>query len=242
MSETETKTDDLRNRLANIRQRIDQAALKAGRDPAEIRLIPVSKTHPVETLREAIAIGITCFGENKVQEAEGKIEELGREGLEWHLIGHLQANKARRAVKAFDVIHSVDSIELAGRLERICKEEGRENLPVLIEVDLAGEETKSGITEKDLPALVEFLRGCKHLRFTGLMILPPFFETAEDARPYFRRLREIRDELAAQSVFSGSGELSMGMTHDFEVAIEEGATMVRIGTAIFGERKAAPPV
>lgn len=229
-------SQSLKQRFQAIGEKISDAALRVKRDPAEIRLIPVSKTHPAETLREAIAAGMTCFGENKVQEAEGKIEELGRENLEWHLIGHLQANKARKVVKLFDVIHSVDSAELAGRLERICEEEQRAELKVLAQVDLAGEETKSGILEKDLPALAEFLRGCKHLRFTGLMILPPFFETAEDARSYFRRLREIRDELAAQNLFSGSGELSMGMTHDFEIAIEEGATMVRIGTAIFGER------
>lgn len=239
MSETGAKTDDLRSRLVGVRERIGQAAARANRDPGEIKLIPVSKTHPVGTLREAIEAGIDCFGENKVQEAEGKIEELGRENLEWHLIGHLQANKARKAVKLFDVIHSLDSLELAERLERICEEEGREGLQVLAQVDLAGEETKSGVLEKDLPPLVEFLQSCRHLQFTGLMILPPYFETAEDARPYFRRLCEIRDGLAAQNVFAGHGELSMGMTHDLEIAIEEGATMVRVGTAIFGERETA---
>lgn len=241
MNETGTKTESLSERLESIRERINTAAIGAKRNPDDVKLIPVSKTHSVETLREAMAAGMNCFGENKVQEAEGKIAELGRENLEWHLIGHLQNNKARRAVKAFDVIHSVDSVELAERLERICKEEGREILPMLVEVDLADEESKQGIKEKDLPALVEFLRSCEHLRFKGLMILPPYFENPEDVRPYFHRLREIRNELAAQNAFDGAGELSMGMTHDFEIAIEEGATMVRVGTAIFGMREVAQP-
>jgi pyridoxal phosphate enzyme (YggS family) len=165
-----------------------------------------------------------------VQEAEGKIEEIGRDAAEWHLIGHLQSNKARRAVQLFDVIHSLDSLELASRLERICIEEGRAELPVLAQVDLAREATKSGIAEEDLPALVEFLKGCERLKFTGLMILPPYFDDPEATRGYFRRLREIRDEIIP------GGDLSMGMSHDFEVAIEEGATMVRVGTAIFGTR------
>ncbi len=223
--------------MDEVKRRIAGAAEKADRKPEEIKLIPVSKTHPVTALREAMAAGITCFGENKVQEAEGKIEELGRDGLEWHLIGHLQANKARKAVKLFSVIHSLDSVELARRLERICEEEGRAELAVLAEVDLAGEEMKTGITENQLPELAEFLQSCKFLRFKGLMIVPPYFETSEDVRPYFRRLREIRDDFSKKGFFAGkTGELSMGMTHDLEVAIEEGATMVRVGTAIFGER------
>ena len=231
----------MRERVADTRNKIVKAALKVNRDPQETKLIPVSKTHPVSVLREAMAAGITCFGENKVQEAERKIEELGRDGLEWHLIGHLQTNKVRRAVKLFDVIHSLDSVELAQRLERICKEEGRESLPVLVEVDLAKEETKSGIPESELLKLVEFLGSCKYLKFCGLMIVPPYFENAENVRPYFRRLREIRDELRGENAFAaGTGELSMGMTHDFEIAIEEGATMIRVGTAIFGEREVSP--
>jgi len=238
VGETETK---IGARLAEVRRRIAEAAVRAKREPGEIKLLPVSKTHPVPVLREAIAAGADCFGENKVQEAESKIDEIGRDTVEWHLIGHLQANKARKAVKLFDVIHSLDSIELAERLERICEEEGRSELAVLTQVDLAGEETKSGIAEKDLPELLEFLAGCKHLRSRGLMILPPYFETAEEARPYFRRLREIRDSLDGKNLFAvEKGELSMGMTHDFEIAIEEGATIVRVGTAIFGERDQAP--
>jgi pyridoxal phosphate enzyme (YggS family) len=216
--------------LRSIREKTAEAASRSGRQPSEIKLIAVSKTHPPDIIRQAIDLGSTIFGENKVQEAEGKIAELGREGIEWHLIGHLQANKARKAVQLFDVIHSLDSIELAERLERICIEEGRESLKVLIQADLAGEKSKSGIAEDDLPGLIEFLGRCERLKLIGLMILPPFFDNAEATRPYFKRLREIRDRLLP------GGELSMGMSYDFEVAIEEGATMVRVGTAIFGDR------
>jgi len=177
-----------------------------------------------------------------VQEGESKIAALGRNAAEWHLIGHLQSNKARKAVELFDVIHSVDSVELAQRLERICAEEGREKLSIFVHLDLAGEETKSGIAEKDLPELTAYLKTCKNLKFDGLMLLPPFFDDPEATRPYFKRLKTIRDELAANNAFSnGKGELSMGMSHDFEVAIEEGATVVRIGTAIFGERSITTP-
>ena len=222
--------NDLAANLKDIRGRIAKAAIRAERDPGDVKLIAVSKTHPVETLREAMASGAMVFGENKVQEAESKILEIGRTGVEWHLIGHLQSNKARRAVQLFDVIQSLDSIELALRLERICNEEGRDKLPVFIQVDLAGEETKSGIPESDLPSLIEYLKTCEHLQLKGLMLLPPYFDDPEAARPYFRRLRELRDKLIP------GGGLSMGMSHDFEVAIEEGATVVRVGTAIFGER------
>lgn len=222
--------ENLRERLAKVREEIKLAAQKANRNPQEIKLIAVSKTHLTETLHEAIAAGLTVFGENKVQEAEGKIIEIGREKAEWHLIGHLQSNKARKAVKLFDVIHSMDSVELAERLERICIEENRQSLSVFVQIDLAKETTKNGIEEKDLPKLVEFLRGAKHLKFDGLMIVPPYFEDLEKVRPFFRRLREIRDEIVP------NGELSMGMSHDFAIAIEEGATIIRVGTAIFGER------
>ena len=223
----------LQENLAEVRRRIEQAALRVGRDPNEIALVAVSKTHPASVLREAIAAGITILGENKVQEAEAKILELGRHAVEWHLIGHLQSNKARKAVQLFDVVHSVDSLELAARLERICIEEGRSELPVFVHVDLVGEETKSGIAENELTEVAEFLKGCKCLKFWGLMILPPFSDAPEATRTYFKRLRTIRDEILP------GGELSMGMSHDFEVAIEEGATLVRVGTAIFGERSNA---
>ena len=217
--------------LARVKAEIAEAAQKANRNAGEIKLVAVSKTHPASALREAIAAGAQIFGENKVQEAEAKISEIGRENAEWHLIGHLQANKARKAVKLFDVIQTLDSVELAVRLERICIEENRKNLSVFVQVDLGGEATKSGITEKDLPDLIEFLKDCKHLRFDGFMVLPPFYEDAERARPFFVKLREIRDEILPD------GDLSMGMSHDFAVAIEEGATIVRVGTAIFGERQ-----
>ena len=217
--------------LREVSDKIGAAARRVGRTPREIKLIAVSKTQPPNVIREAIAAGVSAFGENKVQEAEGKILAIGRNNVEWHLIGHLQSNKARKAVQLFDVIHSIDSKNLAQRLERTCVEDGRESLPVLIQVDLAGEETKSGIAESDLVALIEFLKTCERLKLIGLMVLPPFFDDPEATRPYFKRLREIRDELLP------GGELSMGMSNDFEVAIEEGSTMVRVGTAIFGERE-----
>ncbi|MGI8884331.1 MAG: YggS family pyridoxal phosphate-dependent enzyme [Pyrinomonadaceae bacterium] len=220
----------LRENLAEVQQKIERAANKVGRNPNEIKLVAVSKTHPVEILNKAIEAGTTVFGENKVQEAESKIEEIGREKVERHLIGHLQKNKARKAVQLFDVIHSLDSIELATRLERICQEEERNSLSVLIQIDLANEATKNGVDEKDLPQLIEFLQNCDCLKFTGFMIIPPFFEDAENARPFFKKLREIRDEILP------NGELSMGMSHDFEIAVEEGATLIRVGTAIFGRR------
>jgi len=228
---------DIRANLEAIQKRIAGAAAGANRDLSEIKLVAVSKMHPSSTIREAIDGGATVFGENKVQEAEPKIIEIGRGRAEWHLIGHLQSNKARKAVQLFDVIQSVDSLELAQRLERICKEEGRDALSIFVQVDLAGEETKSGIEEGEMPELAGFLSTCKRLKFDGLMVLPPYFEASEQTRPYFDRLRQIRDDLASQKAFSnGVGELSMGMSHDFEVAIEEGATVVRVGTAIFGER------
>lgn len=221
----------LAQRLAGIKNKIAQAAEKARRSAGEIKLVAVSKTHPAATILEAIEAGARIFGENKVQEAEGKIAQIGRERAEWHLIGHLQSNKARKAARLFDVIHSLDSLELAERLERICIEEGREKLSVLVQVDLAKEATKNGIEEKDLPELVGFLRRCEHLQFDGLMIVPPLEDDTEKVRPFFRQLRELRDE------FCPGGELSMGMSHDFETAIEEGATLIRVGTAIFGARE-----
>jgi pyridoxal phosphate enzyme (YggS family) len=228
----------LRENFLEVQEKIEQAAKRVGRRADEIKLVAVSKTHPAEVLREALKAGAMVFGENKVQEAEGKILEIGREKAEWHLLGHLQSNKARRAAKLFDVIHTLDSIELAERLERICIEENRENLSVLAQIDLANEAAKNGISENDLPRLCKFLQTCERLKFDGLMIIPPFFEEAERARPFFRKLREIRDDLLRKNAFAGeTGELSMGMSHDFEIAVEEGATIVRVGTAIFGERK-----
>jgi pyridoxal phosphate enzyme (YggS family) len=228
----------LRERFADVRGRIEASAQRSNRSLEEITLVAVTKTHGVEILKSALAVGITNLGENRVQEAEPKILELGRNAARWHLVGHLQANKVRRAVKLFDVIHSIDSPSLARRLDRLCAEESRAELPVLLQLDLAHEETKSGIREEELPDLASAMSDCQHLRLVGLMTLPPFFEDAERARPFFKRLRELRDALQAKRCFGDrAGELSMGMTHDFEIAIEEGATMVRIGTALFGERK-----
>ena len=225
MPEAAQTVETLRGRLASVRRRVELSAQAAGRVPAEIKLIAVTKTHPAATVREALGAGLRDFGENRVQEADAKIEQLQDAGARWHLIGHLQANKARRAVKLFDVIHSVDSPSLVARLERLCVEEGRSELPVLAQLDLAQEATKSGAAESELPRLV------------GFMTLPPFCADVELVRPYFRRLRELRDEWRARRAFgAGAGELSMGMTHDFEVAIAEGATMIRVGTALFGAR------
>ncbi|MBK9154628.1 MAG: YggS family pyridoxal phosphate-dependent enzyme [Chloracidobacterium sp.] len=227
----------LRANLTKIQKRIAAAAERAERDPGGITLVAVTKTHPASVIKAAIKAGITTFGENKVQEAEAKISEVGRDKAEWHLIGHLQKNKARKAAVLFDVIHSLDSPELAHRLERMCEEEGRETLSVLVQVDLAGEKTKSGIVETQLPLLVEVLKRCSRLRFDGLMVMPPLFEDPEETRPYFVRLRNIRDRLRDEGAFSGgAGHLSMGMSHDLEVAVEEGSTIVRVGTAIFGGR------
>jgi pyridoxal phosphate enzyme (YggS family) len=241
MPERAQSRDELSERLEQVRRRIRTAALRAGRQEQDITLIAVSKTHPPALLRLAIEAGARDLGENRVQEADAKITELGREASRWHLIGHLQANKARRAVMLFDLIHSVDSISLARRLDRLCAEEERAELPVLLQVDLAGEATKSGASVEELPELITAVRASEHLRLKGLMTLPPFFDDAELVRPFFRRLRELRDLYGARGEFEGShvgGELSMGMSHDFEVAIEEGATLVRVGTAIFGERSA----
>ena len=232
-------TEGLAARFEDVKSRVINTAQRCGRDPREVTLIAISKTHPPEVVKSLVELGATDLGENRVQEAEDKIPQVGRTMVRWHLVGHLQANKARRAVNLFDVIHSLDSIDLARRLDRLCTEEGKQSLPLLIQVDLGHEETKSGIDEHELPQLAESLRDLERLQLIGLMTLPPFFDDPEQARPYFRRLRELRDELARGGLFGeGNGELSMGMTNDFEVAIEEGATLVRVGTAIFGERHA----
>jgi pyridoxal phosphate enzyme (YggS family) len=234
---TQPASQNLGDRFADVRNRIETAARRSNRLPAEITLIAISKTHPVPTLRSAIDAGVTHLGENRVQEAEDKITELGRSAARWHLVGHLQSNKAARAVQLFDYIHSLDSVELARRLDRICQAEDRAELAVLIQIDLGGEATKTGIDPGKVPELLQALKSCPRLHLTGLMTLPPYFENPDCARPYFKTLRQLRDQLQPQGHFGdGRGELSMGMSHDFEIAIEEGATMVRVGTAIFGER------
>ena len=237
MNPTAQGRENLQRRLQRVQQRMAEAAIRAGRVPKEIALVAVSKTHPAEMIREAIAAGVTDLGENRVREAEAKITEVGRASIRWHLIGHLQSNKARRAVELFDVIHSVDSAGLVQRLDRVCGEIKREELPVLIQIDLGKESTKSGAAESELPEIVDAIKQSRIVRLQGLMTLPPYFDDPEDARPFFRRLRELRDKLGEQGAFGDQpGELSMGMTHDFQIAIEEGATIVRIGTAIFGTR------
>lgn len=229
--------EDLRFRVNDVRLRVETAARQCSRSPDEITLIAISKTHPTEMLRAAINLGITDLGENRVQEAEAKVVELGREAARWHLVGHLQENKARRAIGLFDIIHSLDSVSLAERLNRLCISEGRDELPVLVQINLGGEESKTGAEPGALPSLLDAVAACQRLRLIGLMTLPPYFENAGDGRSYFKTLRELRDQLHSEGHFgSGPGELSMGMSHDFEIAIEEGATMIRVGTAIFGER------
>ncbi len=224
-------------RLNNVRSRIEAAAQRCNRTSAELTLLAISKGQPAGAVLEALGLGLNEFGENRVQEAEGKILEVGRRRARWHLVGHLQTNKARRAVNLFDVIHSVDSPALAKRLDRLCEEENRAELPVLAQIDLGGEESKTGIDARELPQLLSTISECKRLRLTGLMTLPPYFENPDCVRPFFKTLRGLRDELRAAGHFGErQGELSMGMTHDFEIAIEEGATILRIGTAIFGER------
>ena len=239
MTATAPNSDGLRERLTSVLSNIEAAAQRSRRSPEDIKLVAVSKTHPAAVIRQAIEAGVTDLGENRVQEAESKIHAVGRSAARWHLIGHLQSNKARRAAQLFDVIHSLDSVSIARRLDRACTDDGRQELPVLIEVDLGHEATKTGVDERELPALIEAVNECSTLQLIGLMTLPPYFENAELVRPYFVKLRELRDGIRKQGAFADDteGELSMGMTHDFEIAIEEGATMVRIGTAIFGERE-----
>lgn len=232
-------SEQIRERLALVRQRIARAAQRAGRQAKNVTLIAVSKTFDSVIVRQAIDAGARDLGENRVQEAVSKIEQVGRANIRWHLIGHLQSNKAQQAVETFDVIHTVDSRRLVERLDRYAGEAKRRPV-VLLQVDLAREPTKSGADEAELPAIVEALDSAHNLDFKGLMVLPPFFDSPEQTRGYFRRLRELLESFNSNRAPERRlTELSMGMSHDFEVAIEEGSTMVRVGTAIFGERKKA---
>jgi pyridoxal phosphate enzyme (YggS family) len=224
------------DRLAGVRGRIASASRSAGRDPSAVRLIAVSKTFPLQLIREAWSAGQRDFGENRVQEGLQKISESTDLEIRWHLLGHLQANKARKAGQAFATIHGVDSVELLTKLDAAASEAGR-SLELLIQVDLAGEATKHGVPPDEVPRLLEAAAACRTARVVGLMTLPPWPETPEESRPYFRKLRELRDEWLTTGVPAGMlHELSMGMSGDFEVAVQEGATMVRVGTAIFGSR------
>jgi PLP dependent protein len=228
--------EEVPQRLARVRERIAEAASRAGRKPDDVRLIAVSKTHPIEAVRAAFDAGQRDFGENKVQEALQKIAQAADMGIRWHLIGHLQSNKARKAAQAAGAIHAIDSIELLKKVDQAASEAGR-TIDVLIQVDLALEDTKFGAPVGDVRSIVDAAAGCTAARLTGLMLLPPLVANPEDARPWFAELRTLRDEMvAAGAPADRLRELSMGMSHDFEVAIAEGATMVRVGTAIFGER------
>ena len=225
--------DDLRR----VRERMAAAARRAGRDPESITLVGVSKTVPPERIREAIDAGLADLGENRVQEARDKAGLLPGE-VRWHLVGHLQANKANHAARLFDVVHSLDSIDILERLERAAQREGRQMM-AMIQVDLAGETTKFGAAAVDLDRLLAAAAGCRNVRVRGLMVLPPYDPDPEKSRPYFRRLRELLQGAQGRHPELELRDLSMGMTEDFEVAIEEGATMVRVGRALFGERRAA---
>jgi hypothetical protein len=224
------------DRLAEVRSRIADAARSAGRDPSSIQLIAVSKTFPVEMVRDAYAAGQRDFGENRVQEALQKIERATAPEIRWHLLGHLQTNKARKAGAAFAMIQSVDSVELLQKLDLSAAEAGTAP-ELLIQIEVAHQATKFGAPLTDVPRLFEAAARLQAAKVVGLMTIPPVPQTPEDARPWFRRLRDLRDEYLASGVpASMLRDLSMGMSGDFEVAIQEGATMVRVGTAIFGSR------
>jgi pyridoxal phosphate enzyme (YggS family) len=224
--------DKMQERLAAVRRRIEAAAARSGRPSSAVTLVAVSKTIPPATIREAVSAGVKILGENRVQEAREKIEALPG-AAEWHLIGHLQTNKAKLAVGLFDCIHSLDSVRLTQELGRHAEEAGR-RLRCLVEVNLGEEAQKSGVDAAEVRPLLEAARQLPRLSVQGLMTIPPFLPDPESARPFFRRLRDLRDRLESDGWTLP--DLSMGMSHDFEVAIEEGATLVRIGTAIFGSR------
>ena len=224
---------DLAAAHAAVLQRIARACERSGRDRSEVALVAVSKTVPPDAVRALVAAGQTLFGENRVQEAIGKIALVGP-GPRWHLIGHLQRNKARHAAGVFDVIHSVDDLELAREIDRRAQRAGTVQR-ILVEVNVSKEETKAGVGEHDLPALLDGIAGLAHLDLRGLMCIPTAVDRAEDARGAFAQLRDLR-ERSAQRLGRPLPELSMGMTDDFEVAIEEGATLVRVGRALFGAR------
>ncbi len=227
---------DIAKNLQNVQQRITAAAARCGRNPDEIRLVTVSKTIPADKIQQAIDAGATILGENYIQETRKKIEII-RRNISWHFIGHLQSNKAKYAVDLFNLIHSVDSTHVA---EQLNKEAGKKNkvMPILIQVNISGEDTKHGINPQVTIKLIEVIAPLGNLRIKGLMTMPPWSPDPEESRPYFIALRKLKDELTSQRPENVElQELSMGMSADFEVAIEEGATLVRVGTAIFGPRK-----
>jgi pyridoxal phosphate enzyme (YggS family) len=228
--------------LQSVRSRLDAAARRAGRDPTTVRLIAVSKTFSADAVRTAWSAGQVDFGENKVQEGLQKIGVTADIKIRWHLIGHLQSNKAKKAATAFQCIHSIDSIELLRKIDAAAADAGAAP-EVLVQVDLAGETTKFGAAADVARRIVDATQALRAARMTGIMLIPPWNEDQEQTRPWFVRLRQLRDQWVTEGVPAASlAELSMGMSHDFEAAIEEGATMVRVGTAIFGKRTYPTPV
>jgi pyridoxal phosphate enzyme (YggS family) len=225
--------------VARIRERIFRSAERSGRRAEEVTTVAVTKTHPADAIITAFNAGLRHFGENRVQEFESKVPALTNLDATWHLIGHLQSNKAARAARLFDRIDSIDSLALAQRLDAAAATENKQ-LGVLIEVHLSDETTKSGVSESDLPALAENIAALRHLQLQGLMTIPPLLDDPESARPFFRKLAALRDQLS-RNLVRPLPTLSMGMSHDFEIAIEEGATEIRPGTALFGVRPAKMP-
>jgi hypothetical protein len=223
----------VQERVEGVRSRIASACSRSRRDPSSVLLVAVSKTHPPERVEEAASCGLRVFGENKVQEARAKIP-MCPSNLAWHLVGHLQSNKIKQAVEVFEMIHSVDSLKLLEGIDRACDAAGR-RMKVLLEVNVSGESSKFGLKPDDVPELISAAGRLSRIELLGLMTMPPMTEDVEKARPHFRRMRDLRDGWQS-SLGVQLPELSMGMTHDFEVAIEEGSTIVRVGTAIFGER------
>ena len=226
----------MKDRIEKIRKRIEQTALSCGKDPLNVRLVAVSKTVPSKNVKTAVEAGLFIFGENYIQEAMGKIDEIADSRLSWHFIGHLQSNKAKFVVRYFDLIHSVDTLKLAKEINRqAIKIDKTQN--ILVQVNIAMETTKSGVATKDTISLIKDISKLENLSVKGLMTMPPFFNQPEKVRPYFKALAELKNQVLEESIeHIEMEELSMGMTGDFEVAIEEGATLVRIGTAIFGDR------
>jgi len=229
--------ESIKNRLKRVRERMREAAVSCGRDPGTVKLVAVSKTVPLNLVQAGIKAGVTILGENYVQEASEKIEALEGEDVSWHLVGHLQSNKAKHAVRLFDMIHSVDSFKLARELDRRAHALAKVQ-PVLIQVNISGEETKSGIDTDEALALIREVAPLNNIAVCGLMTMPPYFNAPDKVRPYFRALRALQSQVREEAIPNvDMSELSMGMSGDFETAIEEGATLVRIGTAIFGERE-----
>ena len=226
----------MKDRIAHIETKVQEAALRAGRNPEEIRLVAVSKTKPVEMVAEAFEAGQRIFGENYIQEAVEKIQRLEEKDIQWHFIGHLQSKKSKYAAGNFELIHSVDSLKLATELNKQAAKKGvLQN--ILIQVNTSGEESKSGTTEVEVVQMIREIAELKHVAIKGLMTMPAFFDDPEGARPFFKQLRQIKERIETLAIPNVEmKELSMGMTGDFEVAIEEGATLVRVGTAIFGPR------